>query len=70
MDDAMNKTVADLLDEGYVLLNDYEDRLAVFEKLGMAEEISEWPHLLVRAENGEIFEVWGAGLTRFSPRTR
>ncbi|MCL6567615.1 MAG: hypothetical protein K6T35_01715 [Meiothermus silvanus] len=51
--------VADLQDERYVLLSDSQERRAVLEHLGLEDELPEWPHLLVWAEDGEYREVWG-----------
>lgn len=56
--------VVDLQDERYILLSDSQDRMAVLEHLGMGDELPEWPHLLVWAEDGDFVEVWGC---HFSP---
>lgn len=55
--------VADLQDERYALISDSQ-RVLVLQDLGMEDELPEWPHLLVRTEDGELLEVWGC---RFSP---
>lgn len=55
----MTVTVKDLEDRNYLLLSDSQDRKAVLTLLGIPNEIFEWPHLFVLAENGEYLEVWG-----------
>ncbi len=56
--------VRDLQDSRYMLLSDLQDRQPVLESLGLEDELPEWPHLLVWAEDGEYREVWGC---RFTP---
>lgn len=51
--------VKDLQDERYVLVSHSQDREPVLEYLGLEDELWEWPHLLVWAEDGEYREVWG-----------
>ncbi|GEM88362.1 hypothetical protein [Meiothermus granaticius] len=46
-----------LQDSRYMLLSNTQDRRAVLESLGLEDELPEWPHLLVWAEDGEHREV-------------
>jgi len=53
------------LPEGAVLVQDSQDRLAVLERVGLAQLADSYPTLFVEVGDGEYRRVWG--IEKFVP---
>jgi len=58
--------VIDLIDDDIVMLQNTQDRVAVFDSIGLScDLLEEYPTIFARVGNAEIVEVWGC--TKFIP---